>query len=217
MSRITRSLSHFLAVGCLVAAGSSHAALVGSTGTCTGSTFPTCDVSGLVTVDASFTMVGNGAQVNGTTLAPFFVASSVVSSTFGGVNSADVQTAAFEFGPSSNYTGILRLDFAQDISGLAFGSYQFDSPGEEVRLYDSADNLLGTFAATQGGTFPDIWTVTATAGERIARAELDGNFFSLNGLAVTFADQAQVPEPASLLLVGGALLGLATVRRRKAG
>ena len=113
MSRITRSLSHFLAVGCLVAAGSSHAALVGSTGTCTGNTFPTCDVSGLVTVDASFTMVGNGAQVDGSTLAPFFVASSAVSSTFGGVNSANVLTSAFEFGPASNFSGILRLDFAR--------------------------------------------------------------------------------------------------------
>lgn len=216
MPNFARSLSRFIAVGCLVAAGGAQAALVTSTGTCTGATFPTCDVSGLGAVDASFTMVGNGALINGSTLAPFFVASSVVSSAFGGVNSADVLTASFEFGPAGNYTGILRLDFAQDISGLAFGSYQFDSPGEEVRLYDSADNLLGTFAATQGSTFPDVWTVTATAGERIARVELDGSFFSLNGLAVTFADQVQVPEPASLLLVGGALVGLATVRRRKA-
>lgn len=217
MSATTRLLRHAFKLGCLAAAASSQAAFVTATGTCIDTSFASCDLSSLATVSASFDMTGSGVATptaNGASLAPFFVASSKVGA-FGGVNSADVRTTAVEFGPVSTYTGILQLVFSQDVSAFAFGDFQFDSAGETIRLYDSADNLLASFGATNAGIV-DLWSVTAGAGERIARVELDGSFFSLNGLAVTFADRQPVPEPASLLLAGGALLALAATRRRKA-
>lgn len=154
----------------------------------------------------------NGASnTNGASYSPDVTFSTRVGA-FGGSNTSQVN-AANEIGPFGTWDGILNIQGNGGgwVSAVGFGLVEFDTLVEQIRVFDDTNALIGTFNNQLGGIF-SLWGVQATAGEHIARIELDGNFFAIQDISWG----ASVPEPGSMLLLGLGLLGLGATRRRKA-
>lgn len=162
---------------------------------------------------SSYTHISfNGAtSTDGTSYSPL-VTFSTKTGAFGGSNTTQVN-ADNEIGPFDTWDGILNIDFnGASVSAVGFGLVEFNSARESIRVYDDSDVLIGTFNNQLGDTF-SLWGVVATAGERIGRIELDGDFFAIQD--IEFGETSNVPEPASMLLLGVGLLGLGAMRHRK--
>lgn len=161
----------------------------------------------------SFSGVTNPSGVNGASLSPD-VTFSTTASAFGGTTSGLVN-ASNEIGPYRTWDGILNIDFnGASVSAVGFGLVDFGETANTIRVYDDTNALIGTFNNQLGDLF-SLWGVAASAGERIARLELDGGFFAIQD--IEFSSNANnVPEPESMLLISLGLLGLGATLRRKA-
>jgi len=154
------------------------------------------------------------SNTNGASYSPDVTFSTRVGA-FGGSNTSSVN-AANEIGPAGNWDGILNIDFnGAYVSAVGFGLVEFQDPRETIRVYDDNNALIGTFNNQLVDTW-SLWGVVASAGERIARLELDGNFFAIQDIEFSANAHNNVPEPESMLLISLGLLGLGATLRRKA-
>ena len=96
------------------------------------------------------------------------------------------------------------IQSVQSNEGYAF--YQSDALG-------LAGALITGSTSGSGETYSTSFTLDPTKGDFVSVAATRGNVL-LSGLTANFSSQS--PEPATLALVGGALIGLASFRRRKA-
>jgi hypothetical protein len=148
--------------------------------------------------------------------------------TIGGVSSLD---ATIDGGPgnTNNITvaniegdsaGVLSLTFASPMDRLGFGwalSLAVAGPGPTINLYDAFNVLIGTESYLGGldpifmGGFAGIESTIAFTRAEILWANTEARFAFDN---LTF-ENSQVPEPASLLLLGTGLAAAGLRQRRK--
>lgn len=117
-----------------------------------------------------------------------------------------------------NGTELVQLDLKNliDTGYNKFSINADSSTGGEILAvyYSTSSNLLGTFAANITSALGDV--VVTTAGARylnfISGTNPDRDDVILNSLT---ADKVAVSEPASLALLGSAMLGAGLIRRRQ--
>jgi len=111
---------------------------------------------------------------------------------------------------------ILRVDFASAVLDLSFDFTPWGINGSPLQGWSLFDTSLGLIAS---GSYTDgsdaTYDLTAYSG--IGRLELhNGTNNWLQGISrLEYNSGAPVPEPATMLLFGFGLLGLAGVNRRK--
>lgn len=153
------------------------------------------------------------SDTDGASYSPL-VTFSTMAGAYGGSNSGLVD-AGDEIGPYDGWTGILNIDFnGAYVSAAGFGLVDFESTAGTIRVYDDANALIGTFNNQLSDDF-SLWGIQATAGERIGRIELDGDYFAIQDIAFSQTSTSAVPEPGSLTLLGLGLVSLFAIGRRK--
>ena len=136
-------------------------------------------------------------------------------------------TYSGEFGSSGNYLANqtnpnpITINFVQDVSAFGFSWGAADEPWT-MALYNSSSGLLGTLnIAAQ--TAPYIGFIGGTdSTDSISYAVLTDqssygyDYFLLDNFEyVTASPSAPIPDPATFLLFGLGLLGVAGVSRKK--
>ncbi len=110
-------------------------------------------------------------------------------------------TSFFAHSPTSE---TFTIQSVQSNEGFAF--YQSNSLG-------LAGALITGSTSGSGSIYSTTFTLNPNKGDFISLAATRGNVL-LSGLSTSFSSES--PEPATLGLVGSALVGLASLRRRKA-
>lgn len=117
----------------------------------------------------------------------------------------------------------VQLDLTNLFKLLPLGeTFTIDSVqlGEGFAFYQSnTQGVAGTLLSTYVGTGPtqvsQPLTLSAANGDFISVAAYGTGDVAIHSLSATIGS-VDAPEPATLALVGGALIGLASLRRRKA-
>jgi len=107
------------------------------------------------------------------------------------------------------WDGIIRFSFLAPVRQVGIGIADSQGGPETIRIYDSGNNLLETFVVPSGG---NVYAGFTRGSFDIAYFEVTGDYFAADDLQF---DAASVPEPTTLALRGGGLLGLARRRRAK--
>ncbi len=111
--------------------------------------------------------------------------------------------------------------FGCQIQGIMYGDFT-----ATIEAFDAGMNSLGLFSVVgssnpNGDDSAPFIGVLSDSGPAIARIVLDtilgvtDHDFAINEPRIAQGEAAAIPEPASMLLLGAGLLGLARARRRK--
>lgn len=117
--------------------------------------------------------------------------------------------------------GLLQLNFSAPVTNLSFGvalnHFGSLAPGFSVHLFDTGLTSLGVFDVDTAPLVSYSEGQFAYAGASVARAEIsfanEAFRFAFDNLSFS---SSNVPEPATVALVGLSGLGLFLFRRRKA-
>ena len=115
-------------------------------------------------------------------------------------------------GCPGNRADILRMTFADPVSGISLMLDSLGGLSVTFNLYDAFDALLETLTISSGGS---LFVPVAFASTGVSRIDgiqpSDGWAWAFDDLTFTTA----VPEPGTLALLGIGLLGMGAARRRK--
>lgn len=112
---------------------------------------------------------------------------------------------------NTGWDGTIQIEFANFASMVGIGVADSSGGPEIFSVFDNAWNLLESYTLTSG---LNVYNVIDRGGLfDIKYMQITGDFFAVDDLQ--FDGGNPVPEPASMLLMGAGLAGLASMRRRK--